>query len=299
MYLLDGGLWSACKESRLVMESVYRPKYWSKMSYEIMHPIYAESDKHRSGVKYNDQIPTTAYFIPHADDSECTTSASASSQNSHAWFFTVYPGRDLFILPLDSLVYNWHGISEGGPLSLLYSGHTGLLNIGIEFDPWWNYARGGTPDYDSYDPLIFDTLYDLAKEIHERGCYDEGTIWFIDHRLKRRPTSGAEGAMNEPKGEDGEVVFYAMDRKYTAVSRNWGEHGYGYGVAWETHDLSQDEHDQGSDQMKLWTTCADFIYGLESYIEDFHRSVENHATSDTDYEAIDMVTFGVLACEYL
>ncbi|KAK3380000.1 hypothetical protein B0T24DRAFT_523231 [Lasiosphaeria ovina] len=102
-YLIDSGLWAACKELLLAIENefqtpVRRQKVWSLSEVENFR-------KKRGRFT----LPETATYI--------------ASDNSRRRYLTVFPGQDLFILqPYDITALNWDLVWDNFPT---YSFRTG------------------------------------------------------------------------------------------------------------------------------------------------------------------------------
>ncbi|KAI0844668.1 hypothetical protein F5Y00DRAFT_273600 [Daldinia vernicosa] len=177
-YLIDGGLWNACKESRLVIERVFDSEKW-----DAARGAYPPS-------------PATSYF--RGDDSTNR-------------YFTVIPSEDLFYLQPQTFGYfmlecigKWNGVALGSRRW----GFTGLANIALEYDPAWGILVEKT-DPDTRDRLIIIDLI-IKTLFHAKGL---SCIWFVDYRIKQRcyvPTK-KEASCKGP------IIFYGSDRRFVEV----------------------------------------------------------------------------------
>ncbi|KAJ4264377.1 hypothetical protein NW762_005575 [Fusarium torreyae] len=193
-YLIDGGLWTACKESRMIMEDHFQTSEWkSRRKYDTMVPIGPGPPK----ALYK---PATFYF---------------SGKAHH--YFTVLPHRDLFVLQADNLKsIDWtdwdYEISFGSPRK----GFSGLCNIALEYDDKWGIqlleaGRGGKTS-------ILRILTRLAY-----GLVRAHKIWLIDHNLKRK--KDAPVFKENAKWYDTNV-YYTSDRRFLDVQCHRRPSGY-------------------------------------------------------------------------
>jgi len=302
MYLLDGGLWTACKESRLLMEKRYRSKHWAQVQAENNERVWG-SYSHWHSVSNRDEMPATGYLIPGSrnairdadDDGDCVMSGvGGASEISHPWFFTVFPSCDLFIFPISELLNR-----NVCPTSIIFSeilastdrGYNGLVNIAFDFDPaWdeqvakWSEIRGGRG---VVEPAIVDFFYGFLDTL---DGYWNRMVWFIDHRIKRKiPTDPQDVS------EDREMpAFYGMDRKYVVVKSP--DHGYDGGGWHDCFDYGSIQ--KGDDEIEVLGSCARFVDKLEEYIRE-RKDQEQWRIPPSYRDMLEGPGFGVLACEYL
>ncbi|CAM1501012.1 Fc.00g101740.m01.CDS01 [Cosmosporella sp. VM-42] len=153
-YLLDQGLWTACKESREVMEK--------------RHPVTEDT---LDEVKPR-QLP------------DCAMAGSFSS-NGEFQYFTVYPRSDLFCFqPLDLGFGDWEHCSGRFPL-FLYGGQNYVRHIALEFDP----SCLGPEGCDDDVPSFYDHPWvKCAKAVSGIELSWTDNLWLIDYRIKRRPS---------------------------------------------------------------------------------------------------------------
>ncbi|KIL87353.1 hypothetical protein FAVG1_09057 [Fusarium avenaceum] len=182
-YLIDGGLWTACKESRLIMEKHFRQSEWPKAQ---------ESDRYYDNLtKENFKLPGTGYF--QGDELHC---------------LTVFPHRDLFVLQMDDIARDgWCTVGLNSPLGKNISGYRGVRHLAIEYRPEWDEESCHLQD------CITRTLIDAIFEIG----HDVGTLWFIDHTLKRSKNAPAFKEITDDSWRMN--AFYASDRKFLEVDR--------------------------------------------------------------------------------
>ncbi|RSL41833.1 hypothetical protein CEP54_015697 [Fusarium duplospermum] len=150
-YLIDGGLWTACKESRHVMERRFIPN---------QKPEYKQ-------LRLEEDASATGYFIGH---------------HGVPHYFTVLPHHDLFLFQVrDLAIIDWGQIDAQIPLGSSVRGYQGRLNIAVEYKPEWGLQLGKAfPDYEDLD--IYQTFLRMAMDT--TASY---TIWLVDHNLRRKP----------------------------------------------------------------------------------------------------------------
>ncbi|OIW24151.1 hypothetical protein CONLIGDRAFT_648945 [Coniochaeta ligniaria NRRL 30616] len=169
-YLIDGGLWMACKESRLVMERRFKTREWKTILKERRRP-------YGCGMTYNpiwspneddlmpqESLPVSGYFNP--------DKRSASDVR----FFTVLPHNDLIVLQPegdDSFREMWDWYI---PIDTQRLGFGGIRDVAVEYDPAWD------NDGDKWDPIVW-IIGEAAAALYNQVT----TIWFIDRRLQRDP----------------------------------------------------------------------------------------------------------------
>ncbi|RMJ17079.1 hypothetical protein BHE90_004625 [Fusarium euwallaceae] len=149
-YLIDGGLWTACKESRRVMERRFSP---------------VQKPEHRK-LRLEEDASATGYFVGH---------------HGVPHYFTVLPHRDLFLFQVqDPTILNWNHIGFEIPLGSSVRGYQGRLNIAIEYKSEWGLQVGKV--YPHHEDL--DLVYAFIRmAIDTTTSYN---IWLVDHNLRRK-----------------------------------------------------------------------------------------------------------------
>ncbi|WAO94851.1 2EXR domain-containing protein [Fusarium falciforme] len=179
-YLIDGGLWTACKESRLVMKRKFNCHKW-KSSLENGILLRSEIIETRM------DMAETSYFACH---------------NGHTHFFTVFPHRDIFILrPQNLETIDWSEFHWDIELGSYRRGFGGFQNIALEYNPEWGYD-------------IEDKIVDMAMNA---GFHSSGlSIWIVDYTLRRRD-SAAVGQKTTSHGDES-VAFHLNGRRLIPVN---------------------------------------------------------------------------------
>lgn len=177
MYLTDGGLWTACKESRRVMEQRFKTTEWSAIREERRH--------NRRQLANIDMMPATGYFV---------------AENSERRYFTVFPHHDLFCLQPQSLKsLDGEFFFYRNPIGGYRWGFEGLKHVALEFDPAWGIEVKKSTCSIFSNPEIVDEIIRVAFEMPEVD-----TVWFIDRNIKRKNTAPAEEEEAGPRPK----VFY-------------------------------------------------------------------------------------------
>ncbi|KAH8685179.1 hypothetical protein BGZ61DRAFT_455032 [Ilyonectria robusta] len=186
--LTDGGLWTACEESRLIIKSEFQSLEW-KTAWK----------PHCSGWRdfYNRDKPisVTSYY------------KGEESLENH--YFTIFPNHDLFYLqPHNLRTLDWSQIAFDLSLGPYWLGGEGMDNVALEFDPNWvlEVEKAGPDDREIE---IVDVLATAAIEGADEGhiC----TIWLIDYGIKRNP----EAPLPAERGLD--ATFHQGDRRFVDV----------------------------------------------------------------------------------
>ncbi|KAF4982952.1 hypothetical protein FZEAL_1522 [Fusarium zealandicum] len=206
-YLIDGGLWTACKESRLVMEQQFECQKWDSERRDSIR-------NHRGWQRFTERMPATGYF---------------ATDDPHKHYFTVFPHQDLFLLHYEDLKNTpWNKINWDIPIGSTLRGFGGLRNLALIYNPEWGdqviKAEPATNELDIVQTLVqaaFDAEY-------------ADTIWFIDYSLKRKvmaPTLKQSGRMSRAK------TFYASDRRFVEVVSDFGSESF-----WEHPNTDDESH---------------------------------------------------------
>ncbi|KAF5561968.1 hypothetical protein FPHYL_5908 [Fusarium phyllophilum] len=196
-YLIDGGLWTACRESRLVMERRFE---------QSKRKIYQRCDSEWASRGELFNKATTGYF-----------------DGSPLHGVTVFPRRDLFVLQAEDLSkVDWDWVAFEAALAYPKEDFGGVQHIAIEYDPkWWEeisdkkYVSAGTN---------IRALIDAAFELNDTSS----TLWILDRTLKRKkdaPVFKDKGA----KPYRTISTFYASDRKFLEIKDRysiWTEWDY-------------------------------------------------------------------------
>ncbi|KAF4470141.1 hypothetical protein FALBO_2978 [Fusarium albosuccineum] len=182
--LIDGGLWTACKESRRVMEKEFTDDYWDQTG-EVGPP------------------GKEGYFGAWLLDNEASTPETCrfTGLNGRGRYVTMFPSQDLFILQLDSL--DSLGVAHFGSMSLAWP--DGPRNMALEYGPNWEAVMRHT-DIDTIRQL--EPVKAIVQAVLESPSV--WNTWLIDMSVKRKPD---EAAMPVPNSSD-RWVFYAIDRRF-------------------------------------------------------------------------------------
>ncbi|KAF5006250.1 hypothetical protein FDECE_7410 [Fusarium decemcellulare] len=194
-YSWDGGLWMACKESRVALEKHHYMQEWKES--ELRDPTEYQYSESWMG-------------------SEKEAPGLVAVHDDHqAWHCVVYPARDIFCVTAHN--NDWESVMESWPwygllvIVPFIEDVTTLRvdNIALEFDPSWNVelSRDGYRFNDRKSPgsFLVRMLLDLARE--------DGipNIWLIDNSARWRAKPG----------RDISPVSYGSDGEYVEI--DWGE----------------------------------------------------------------------------
>ncbi|KAH0425442.1 hypothetical protein CcaCcLH18_10990 [Colletotrichum camelliae] len=208
-YAIDGGLWTACKESRAAMYRRYRPEEWSD---------YLQL------LKENPQLRFRVGFWRNPNHFDTSATFMVNDMQTKR-FLTVLPARDLiFIQPCDQ-PFNPACIWDAMPFAAGTIACFGeLSNVALEFDPSWNVAelreyqrqwrasvledgdylarfRDRPETYDRYD--TYDQLVRVSQESRVKGT----SFWLVDRRLRRKRSPPAAHEHLEKT----QIVFHGND----------------------------------------------------------------------------------------
>ncbi|KAF4997966.1 hypothetical protein FGRMN_3486 [Fusarium graminum] len=182
-YLIDGGLWTACKESRLVIDKHFDQSSW---------PDYFENLRRTHALRGTNDVfrmPATGQF---------------ARGSLHC--LTVFPNRDLFVLQLDSIEdLDWAAIGYDLPLGGCTLGWNGSRHLAIEYQQEW--VEPSPHSNRHFINLFINAIFELEDKVER--------LWFIDHSLKRKADAPTfEEITNYSSGMN---AFYATDRKFLAI----------------------------------------------------------------------------------
>lgn len=341
MYLLDSGLWTACKASRWAMRERFRCDHFE-------HLLLNNSTPSPQDVV---DMPVTGYFIPGSgkainsaagidngitsgnhssiyrpvtakcgDEEEEAVTPRRNSNNRPVGlkpdprFVTVFPQRDLFLFGMgfgDDTLGKWG--RESSILTLNPArgerswGHSsGFRNLAYIWPPNLNHnfnsGPGGSTLSDvqptqisngllRHGPCLLDNFLSLFDGLEGRRDELPRKFWVIDHGIRPKqlmPDDMAryESAMrNEGKEEDMQVVFYATDRKYTAVE--FSDRDVDLPIPWETGFV---DNDNG---------CIKWVHMMRQYTQFFEDQVAQHERDHGVVPDTRCANIGILACELL
>ncbi|KAK0749331.1 hypothetical protein B0T18DRAFT_460310 [Schizothecium vesticola] len=268
-YLIDSGLWTACKESLLVIEKEFQ--------------VRARREKvHVWGLSELEgfQLKRVRFTLRE-------TATHVTSHNSGRRYLTVFPSQDLFIMQsLDVTAFDWQDWEV-----VWNSFHTYDFLTG---DWQWNDPTGRhiAVEYDSvWDGSDRCFIGGIASNTAPVGAF---TLWFIDYRIKRNPRY-QEPTKEQPAGPGDPTVFYASDRRYVEVN-SWQLGGWaGHNRMWDAggEHLAEDPNEfsypyrSGSDK---------FVNELEGELVDhciYYEEMDHHNI----WGSLGEITYGLLACE--
>ncbi|KAM7205873.1 hypothetical protein V8F33_000703 [Rhypophila sp. PSN 637] len=200
MYIVDGGLWTACKESRQVMEERFRHRHFQALQKSLgqrrAQPLAEEVV----------DMPVTGYFVPGSTSSiwipdEWTDKPLSTHQPR---FFTVFPNRDLFVFPLEEFVedrvcpswFQWtdtlthYQYPRNPTKSLSYEYNSGFRNIAFAWEPAFDYEvlyDSCARVFDRPTPRsdwVFDIFSRSLNCLESEYSQPPYKIWIIDYRIR-------------------------------------------------------------------------------------------------------------------
>ncbi|KAH6954850.1 hypothetical protein DER45DRAFT_540992 [Fusarium avenaceum] len=223
-YLIDGGLWRACKESREVIAKRTHLEDWVR----IQKRTIVDADRY---LKYNSDRPGGNEYHPAFID---------TCEGEEECRMLVYPANDIFCIQVD----NWIDLKEQGYCPeiymslILYKSNDReddndddydwpalyLMNIALEFNSTW---LVDLPDHEHYltdENSVRGYLAYLIKEKAFHGCdlniEGEG-IWIVDKEAK---WFNKEHHDNTDRHHD--TVYRDCDGEYVEVFRDQFVHYY-------------------------------------------------------------------------
>lgn len=207
-YLVDGGLWTACKNSRRAMEKRYEVAEWRvQMAHCKSLDVSKNMVEWWKWRRVVEAAPATRYL---------------HSTNQGDRFFTVRPGSDLIVLqPMDWMTMDLSNL--GRDYAAMFGGFkTGswVRHIAFEFDPSWpvNIDPRNPPADGPYRAVL-----DALQQAVALGGLPAHNIWLIDYGIQRRTRSDPVHA-NQPR-----IVFYGNRCRFTEVrfmDKDWRMAGY-------------------------------------------------------------------------
>ncbi|KAI8665223.1 hypothetical protein LRP88_12746 [Fusarium phalaenopsidis] len=145
--LLDKGLWSACKESRLVMERHFSRLKWKTLMDKDWGSFWSMPFEKKLN------MPLTGHFI---------------GLDGRTNFFTVFPHQDLFMLqPLNLDTIDWFNFTTRHPLASAMNGFETVKNIALEYNPEWG----------------LDMIDKIAGILSQTALTN---VWIVDCSIRRK-----------------------------------------------------------------------------------------------------------------
>ncbi|RTE78725.1 hypothetical protein BHE90_006808 [Fusarium euwallaceae] len=190
-YLTDGGLWTACKESRHVIQRHFGLSKWRSL-YD------KDPERFRYKAIQKLDMPAAGYLT-----------------GKDPYIFTVFPNRDLFILrPQDISMIEAGDLSWHTRIGARWQGFDGFKEIALEYNQDWEDFC-----FDMHCPP--HTAY--MKALITLGFHAVGDkLWFIDYTLRRR-----HEAVVERSGGKKCATFYLQGQRFVEVEcspnslKNW------------------------------------------------------------------------------
>ncbi|KAK0640736.1 hypothetical protein B0T16DRAFT_495588 [Cercophora newfieldiana] len=204
IYLVDSSLWSACAESRRVIEREFRrPEHRGPTPYAIT-PADQQGKRH-SKIPCLFPLPgVISYSIRVGDD--------ANEQR----FLTVMPHRDLLILQPTVKLSQFPRPAELSAIPFFARGDIRRTSdcpghqIAVEYDPMWDTAQ----PFGNSTSSNYDGHYESRYQSIQNAEYSK--LWFIDYRIKPAATSRTKFPVaGRPDAE--RKVFLGSDRRYVEV----------------------------------------------------------------------------------
>ncbi|KAF4450803.1 hypothetical protein F53441_6135 [Fusarium austroafricanum] len=261
-YTIDGGLWTACKESRRAMEKHFQQSKWPDKWNAEDDSQFKKSYTSKEVFK----MPSTGYF---ADD------VNHLEKGPHH-YLTVFPHRDLFIWQPDTMnADDWHRLPYDWSFGSVRAGFQGIHHVAIEYNPkWWDAIREGW-SHDKWDE-IWEFIHIVTDEWGHNWKF-----WFVDPTLKRKKDAHAF----KEKGNKHSTInaFYATDRKFLEINYNSKSDAR---EAWEYIKPAGDKSDLE------FSTSPDFLRRLD---EETWDSIK---WDETEHENIEC-DFGLLGWDDL
>ncbi|KAM0457191.1 hypothetical protein ACHAPV_006830 [Trichoderma viride] len=209
-YLWDFGMWSACAESRAIINDYYKMEYWAAKLLE---------DSKDDSFSYPDVDACVPFIFPRSDED---------------WRFAIRPNRDLVcIQPLNPITIGYYRksiyLTEDICMVNLNTGLRGIKNMAFEYDSSWcddlmvvSYPQ----DFRAYTEEKSPRGLFIRYFLESKGWgYRDDPIWLIDYGLKRDPLKRGLGEDRPRLPWREHMTFYANDRKFVEVDE-WSKNEY-------------------------------------------------------------------------
>ncbi|KAJ4245058.1 hypothetical protein NW762_014269 [Fusarium torreyae] len=185
-YLIDRGMWTACKESRLVIGRSLDWKHWCEVRRQMYSNLWSTLEWGFA--------PATIRFGNKDVKDRC---------------YTVLPHQDLFVLQAHAMIgrYGLH-FQDDLPWKFPRFHVLSIKHMGIEYNPAWGVEiQNAGSNYAEHDAI---------KKIME-AVYLYQHVWIVDYNLTRRPNVSG----HRDTEDLGMVTFHASDRRFVEVECNY------------------------------------------------------------------------------
>ncbi|KAK4452246.1 hypothetical protein QBC34DRAFT_42342 [Podospora aff. communis PSN243] len=207
-YLIDYGLWTACKESREVIEKAFKSRKCIEPQFPTSH----------SGVS-----STAAFSSKGRADDNGTTGRCYLTVFHNQDLFIIHPEPDLRTM-MDRSITLKLPLNLGTPIpcSLLHWDKPNLrpVHVAFEFHPQWRGCRlSGHPRRP--DQAVLGVARQVLDRLHSTLPHSHTSyVWFIDYQIERKGPDCmvAEDEASRPC-DPMPLVFYARDRRFVEVMR--------------------------------------------------------------------------------
>ncbi|KAK0655765.1 hypothetical protein B0T16DRAFT_397661 [Cercophora newfieldiana] len=210
MYLVDGGLWTACKESLQAIDKEFQKPTRQE---QVWSASEVESSRKKRGRL---ALPDTATY--------------AVRDNSRHRYITVFPERDLFILQspgIPALDCVWINLPTFRVIMREWAVTTqGGRHMALKYDPAWDTDT----DVDNTGSSRWDSIHSI---ITVTAFVSDFSVWFI---VRRNPMY--QGAHKPSR------TFYATDRRFVEVDICETGEQNGHSQMWNLDQdrVSSDDH---------------------------------------------------------
>lgn len=310
-YMIDGGLWTACKESQAVMERKF--KHESEVYRRYHDGIYTRRDigspVPKSPFKSLDigMVLATEIFLsaasifPSPTSTQTTKADHPGDQNTtFPYYLTVLPHQDLLILRPSSWEVGqdyWFLLQRGFRFASenhTTENHGSRFNelgwrqgLAFEFDPAWTEVNSEhfseVPEGDGYagGRIMVERMARTVIELQETPVR---TVWLIDYRLRLRQDTSA----NNREPGDNQKVFYGNNGlRYVEVCPNYVAGGGDHLKWFYTEGI------EGEGSVTVHGSCYWFIEEVEDILMEV---LSAYSDDERDGEARSAPKLGMLAC---